>query len=636
MIKSTVISPNKDKEVERETLLRNMMDAVKSCQTKFGSQNIIATESDDPVANLCHCVEQVLNHGLRTKPQYKVPSAFDHVSDIVASTFRNSQESPCFWHFVRMFLTQHELDRYTNLKNVNSDVGRGRAWLRSALNERSLERYLQLLLAKPKDGLVFYHEWALLLDQDLNSTLPNMAAGLGAIVFAIAIDESRFNGYCAPKSEPVLFVPHNGKSSSFFFKLIIIFFCKDVSQIRRKKKGAVHVVSFDESDSGSLDAVEALSEPSVISEDSGNLVADSSKNVTGNSPSPSSNDSSLHDFESIQKNTVFENTKSLILNRTLIFQEIVSTLTPVNDRNVGELMLISTEGLPNDDVDAEEHPVISRTNLDQMTPNDLDHLYNCLENLQEANSELKNKIKAQNLKTRSELASHEVKLEALSRENEVLKHQLRKYVSAVQMLSRDGPAHEALAYLEASQAAAAQREEAAKYQEQLVQVAQMHGELMEFNERLTRNLLARDEVVKRLERELTDLRGPLPVGEDADCCPPDALVHIWIPSAFLSGGAHGVHHLYQVYVRIRDTEWNIYRRYAQFYALHKEMKQKFPVVAALDFPPKKTIGNKDAKFVEERRVRLQKYLRQAVDAVSRARTDLIDANGLVKIIPFFR
>jgi len=81
----------------------------------------------------------------------------------------------------------------------------------------------------------------------------------------------------------------------------------------------------------------------------------------------------------------------------------------------------------------------------------------------------------------------------------------------------------------------------------------MHGELMEFNEKLTRSLVAKEEVVKRLERELTDLRGPLPpgcMGEDAygpeGTGPPDALVHIWIPSAFLSGGASGVHHLYQV------------------------------------------------------------------------------------------
>ena len=43
-----------------------------------------------------------------------------------------------------------------------------------------------------------------------------------------------------------------------------------------------------------------------------------------------------------------------------------------------------------------------------------------------------------------------------------------------------------------------------------------------------------------------------------------SLINIWIPSVFLSGnGNHGPggahYHVYQVYLRIRDEEWNIYR-----------------------------------------------------------------------------
>lgn len=45
-------------------------------------------------------------------------------------------------------------------------------------------------------------------------------------------------------------------------------------------------------------------------------------------------------------------------------------------------------------------------------------------------------------------------------------------------------------------------------------------------------------------------------------------------------------------MRIRDTEWNVYRRYNQFYNLHKELKKEYQMVGTLDFPPKKTVGNK--------------------------------------------
>ena len=43
----------------------------------------------------------------------------------------------------------------------------------------------------------------------------------------------------------------------------------------------------------------------------------------------------------------------------------------------------------------------------------------------------------------------------------------------------------------------------------LQQVAEMHGELMEFNEMLHRQLNAKDAVLKQLRQELVTLRGPV-------------------------------------------------------------------------------------------------------------------------------
>lgn len=45
-------------------------------------------------------------------------------------------------------------------------------------------------------------------------------------------------------------------------------------------------------------------------------------------------------------------------------------------------------------------------------------------------------------------------------------------------------------------------------------------------------------------------------------------------------------------MRICDEEWNVYRRYAQFYVLHKSLKKQYPVIGTFFFPPKKTLGNK--------------------------------------------
>ena len=61
---------------------------------------------------------------------------------------------------------------------------------------------------------------------------------------------------------------------------------------------------------------------------------------------------------------------------------------------------------------------------------------------------------------------------------------------------------------------------------------------------------------------------------------------------------------------IRDEEWNIYRRYSDFYALHNDLRKTESLIDSFNFPPKKSVGYKAEKVVEERRKRLQSYLRQ--------------------------
>jgi sorting nexin-29 len=91
-----------------------------------------------------------------------------------------------------------------------------------------------------------------------------------------------------------------------------------------------------------------------------------------------------------------------------------------------------------------------------------------------------------------------------------------------------------------------------------VKVAEMHGELMEFNSRLHRTLNFKSLQVEKLRTELTELRGPLPPeltqeGPGADDPAPSAhpelphsLIHIWIPSVFMRSGHADSFHVYQV------------------------------------------------------------------------------------------
>lgn len=66
---------------------------------------------------------------------------------------------PVFWYYVKEVLNKHELQRFYSLKTITTDIGRGRAWLRCALNEHSLERYVHMLLADK--NRLRYHIWYL-------------------------------------------------------------------------------------------------------------------------------------------------------------------------------------------------------------------------------------------------------------------------------------------------------------------------------------------------------------------------------------------------------------------------------------------------------------------------------------------
>ncbi|XP_076269181.1 sorting nexin-13-like isoform X2 [Rhynchophorus ferrugineus] len=55
-------------------------------------------------------------------------------------------------------------------------------------------------------------------------------------------------------------------------------------------------------------------------------------------------------------------------------------------------------------------------------------------------------------------------------------------------------------------------------------------------------------------------------------------------------------------------EWHIYRRYSDFYDLHTKIKEKFPDLAKLAFPGKKTFHNMDRTVLERRMKMLGHYM----------------------------
>nr|XP_020136927.1 sorting nexin-29 [Microcebus murinus] len=770
-------SQNNDK---RQFLLERLLDAVKQCQIRFGGRKEIASDSDSRVTCLCAQFEAVLQHGLkRSRGLALTAAAIKQAAGFPSKT----ETEPVFWYYVKEVLNKHELQRFYSLRHISSDVGRGRAWLRCALNEHSLERYLHMLLADRCRLSAFYEDWSFVMDEERSSMLPTMAAGLNSILFAINIDNKDLNGQSkfAPTVSDLLkestqnvtsLLKESTQGVSSLFREItassavsilirpeqetdpLPVVSKNVSadakckKERKKKKKVTNIISFDdeEDEQNSGDVFKKVPGAGESSEENSDR---SSVNImsTFESPfGPNSNGSqssnswkidslSLNgecgyqklDVKSIDDEDVDENEDDMYGNssgrkrmghsespekpldgNTCLSQmhgwaplhvlhgdsDILFPVSGVDSYSPADAALGSLENGtgPEDHVLPESglrysveasspgqgSPLSSllpsASVPESMTINELRQaivammnrkdemeeenrsLRNLLDGEMEHSAALRQEVDSLKKKVAEQEERHGMKVQALARENEVLKVQLKKYVGAVQMLKREGQTAEVVPNLWSVDGEVTVTEQkpgevaeelASSYERKLIEVAEMHGELIEFNERLHRALVAKEALVSQMRQELIDLRGPVPgdlsqTSEDQSLSDFEisnrALINVWIPSVFLRGKAANAFHVYQVYIRIKDDEWNVYRRYTEFRGLHHKLQNKYPQVRAYNFPPKKAIGNKDAKFVEERRKQLQNYLRSIMNKVIQMVPEFAASpkkETLIQLMPFF-
>ncbi|KAM4525106.1 sorting nexin-29 isoform 1-T2 [Odontesthes bonariensis] len=763
-------------DTKRQHLLERLLDAVKQCQIRFGGRKEIATDSDSRVICLCAQFEAVLQHGLRkSRGLALTAAALKH-----AAGFSSKAEAELtFWFYVKEHLNRHELQRFYSLRQISSELGRGRAWLRCALNEHSLERYLHTLLADRPHLGTYYEDWAFILDEERASMLPTMAAGLNSILFAINIDNSDLNGGLTrggssvshllkestqgigslwkestqgvssllreigtatavvpgftPRAEgasdPLPVLPRSTSADS------------GLRKERRRKKKITNIISFDddldggaedeeegeedshkgstmrkswtapaqssveegvdplESTFSELPAQNGLAEPRIVSWVGSPHPCRTSPIATPPLPDSKSIDNEEEEEEDEmykpRTQTQEEEEEEKIPTDQLVVGSLssVSTWSPVQamaDQSSSDILIPLNPADPQpvssvedraafpvqgDSTESVENCESSRLQLtfnmeysppaqsaplssvlptsglpESMTVVELRQaivaMMNRKDELEEQNTSLRSLLDGEmehsaGLRQETDLLKkklaeleerHAAKVQALARENEVLKVQLKKYVGAVQMLKREGSqGNDALSVTHTceEQAPVPQNkfmgdieELAASYERKLIEVAEMHGELIEFNERLYRSLMAKDHLIVQMRQELIDLRGPLPGDSSQTSDDPSlsdfetahrALINVWIPSVFLQGRAANAYHVYQVYIRILDNEWNVYRRYTEFRELHNHLRAQFPQVDTFNFPPKKAIGNKDAKFVEERRKQLQGYIRMVMN-----------------------
>lgn len=219
-LRPTQAPPAPSNRLTGAAILKSLLFAVRELHTAFSNRNVVATETDPCVCRVCDLLDSVLSHGLKQPPLTAHTAATallqnvaDRVAEVVSGApFVQLQPSVTFWSFALPYLTSHERERFCTLQNVATDVGRGRALLRAALNERSLERYMLVWLNAP-ELQTSYEPWSALRVRETNTLLPSITADLATILFAVVVDNAALNSRLvgeesvAQRSEPIIVAP---------------------------------------------------------------------------------------------------------------------------------------------------------------------------------------------------------------------------------------------------------------------------------------------------------------------------------------------------------------------------------------------------------------------------------------------
>ncbi|WAQ96657.1 SNX29-like protein [Mya arenaria] len=635
------------------------------CQVRFGGRTELATETDS------RQVTEIT--GLN-----KVAGIF---------TEKPADKDISFWGYVKEVLTKHEAERFMALKNIKTDSGRGRAWLRASLNEHSLERYMHMLIENPAIIGQYYEGWSYLQDQEKSSMLPMMARGLDSILFAVTVDNVDLNAVhqittpmvqaggavstpLKPQAElrPVI----AGESPPDQEKEVVV-----KKKEKKKKKKVAHIVSFDEDasgsgtfsrvgnygKSGSFSLESPLDSPTILANDNEQPTF-STHTVTKNNIGARSDFQTINQSKSVTQAVDIKSKAGIESSRTgsamgslsemrrnpsiassrrsqgsidstdfeLSMEISGAVMTPISPEghsalndNSGSYGSNSLSAFQDEDIQSATFALQQaqnsfnashRTqgdggNMAEDIHNDKMIMKQMLEQEMETSSLLRAEIEDMKHQADVRQEKEAAKLLALQKENELLKHQLRKYVNAVQMLRTEGTTvdenlgikmEDPQPSIPPEKSSTDYSHEAEEYEKKLIQVAEMHGELMEFNELLHRQLNLREHMLKRLQNELIDLRGPLPndinftddllaLGAESLKMQQTTLINVWIPSAFLRGKTSDTHHVYQ-----------------------------------------------DSKVVESRRLVLQTYLRSLINHLLEKQSTLAGnacKQSLLDVLPFF-
>ncbi|KAH9416412.1 DUF4206, partial [Dermatophagoides pteronyssinus] len=139
----------------------------------------------------CDLIESILLHGLKEKLSTTVSNVF------TSSTRSRPKNLFCldFWPIIRILSHNEQSKNLKCLKQISTDVGRCRAWIRLSLNECLLRSYLDSLICDQSSLNSFYRSSAYLRDKQHTDMMKNLLSELDPYIFRLNADNISLNSW---------------------------------------------------------------------------------------------------------------------------------------------------------------------------------------------------------------------------------------------------------------------------------------------------------------------------------------------------------------------------------------------------------------------------------------------------------
>ena len=180
-------------------------------ETAGGRQPVALCESSLGVQCLCGALEQLLSHGLASTQFgiFRRTCFWQYVDSVLELSSYVKQPTPLLLAYAEPQVVVAEfwqtITDTRRIRDLRTGAGRGRAWLRLALQRQLLPAFLLLLAADTKLLELWYEEGALLRSEDCTCAAATALSALQAFDFSALQPSSGLldmdNPFASPRTE---------------------------------------------------------------------------------------------------------------------------------------------------------------------------------------------------------------------------------------------------------------------------------------------------------------------------------------------------------------------------------------------------------------------------------------------------